>query len=151
MQTRKSQFRDEGERDEGMYEKLERASMLLQLAQESKNGADAARQKLVAPEIGDGTTPKTRQKLITKWFLTTSDIQAKPSNPFRSLRGPSGPVHPCFKTAEERKRAMTIANIRETNKRLKAFSEEKATEAAKATDLYTDYINAAVREMIRGK
>ena len=52
------QFRDEGERDEGMYEKLERASMLLQLAQETKNGADAARQKLVAPEIGNGTTPK---------------------------------------------------------------------------------------------
>ena len=145
-----SQFRDEGE-DENMYEKLKRANIMLQLAQESKNGADAAREKLVNPEIGDGTPPKKRQKLITNWLLTTSDTQAKPSNPFQSLRGPSGPVHPCFKTAEERERAIKIANLREANKKLKAFSEEKATEAAKATDLYTDYINAAVREMIRGK
>ena len=44
---------------------------------------------------------------------------------------------------------MKLAKLREANQKLKAFAEEKATEAAKATDLYTDYIHAAVREMIR--
>ena len=54
----------------------------------------------------------------------------------------------CSGVAPVRAGSSGVAPVRETNKRLKAFSEEKATEAAKATDLYTDYIHAAVREMM---
>ena len=127
-----------------------RARVLLQVAEECRKAADAARQKLVAPEIGDGTKPKRQQALLTTWFSQTSDTQATSSNPFHSLRGRSGPVQPCCQTMEERKKAMELAKLLEANKRLKAFSEEKATEAAKAFDLYNEEINythAAVREM----
>ena len=43
------QFRNEVERDVGTHEKWMRARMLLQVAEECRKEADAARQKLVAP------------------------------------------------------------------------------------------------------
>ena len=72
------------------------------------------------------------------------------SNPFESLRGRRGQVHPCCQTTEERQKATKLAKLREANKKLKTFAEGKATEAAKATELYDNelsYIHAAVAEM----
>ena len=94
--------------------------------------------------------PKLQQSLISTWFSKTSDRQAPFANPFHSLRGRRGPVQPCCQTVKEREKAIKLAKLREANKKLKAFAEEKATQAAKAMELAcqeVSFTHAAVREM----
>ena len=93
---------------EGTFERLMRARALLQVAEECRKEADAARQQLAAPEI-ENSIPKLQQSLISTWFSKTSDSQALFANPFHSLRGRRGQVHPCCQTVKERESVFLVA------------------------------------------
>ena len=69
---------------EGTFERLMRARALLQVAEECRKEADAARQQLAAPEI-ENSIPKLQQSLISTWFSKTSDSQALFANPCEAV------------------------------------------------------------------
>ena len=85
-------------------ERLMRAKVLFDLAAESRKEADEYRAKLVAADASDARKAVKRQKqaLLTSFFPGRGDMEATLPDPFASLRGSRGPVHPCSQTFRER-------------------------------------------------